>query len=61
VVATTEGVFELTVMFFGLTNLLVTFQVIRNDLLRNMIETGVKVAERGLCFFLFPFSFLFSF
>ena len=27
-------------MFFGLTNSLVTFQVIRNDLLRNMIETG---------------------
>ena len=25
-------------MFFGLTNLLVTFQIIMNDLLRNMIE-----------------------
>jgi len=35
-----EDAFELTVMFFGLTNSLVTFQVIRNNLLRNMIETG---------------------
>jgi len=35
-----ESAFELTVMFFELTNSLVTFQVIRNDLLRNMIETG---------------------
>ena len=26
------------IMFFGLTNLLVTFQIIMNDLLRNMIE-----------------------
>ena len=25
-------------MFFGLTNLLVTFQIMMNDLLRNMIE-----------------------
>ena len=33
-----ESVFELTVMFFGLTNLLVTFQVIINNLLRDMIE-----------------------
>ena len=27
-----------TIMFFGLTNLLVTFQIMMNDLLRNMIE-----------------------
>ena len=33
-----ESIFELTVMFFGLTNSLVTFQVIINDLLRDMIE-----------------------
>jgi len=34
-----EDSFELTVMFFGLTNSLVTFQTIINDLFRNMIET----------------------
>jgi len=28
------------VIFFGLTNLLATFQVIMNDLLRDMIEVG---------------------
>jgi len=39
-----EDVFELTVMFFGLTNSPMTFQVIMNDLLRNMIETGDVVA-----------------
>jgi len=39
-----EDVFELTVMFFGLTNSPITFQVIMNDLLRNMIETGDVVA-----------------
>ena len=37
---TPENVFELTVMFFGLTNLLATFQTMINNLLRNMIETG---------------------
>jgi len=35
-----EVTFELTVMFFGLTNSLVTFQAMMNDLLRDMIETG---------------------
>ena len=35
-----EGAFELTVMFFGLTNLLATFQAMMNDLLRDMIEVG---------------------
>jgi len=33
-----ESVFELTVIFFGLTNSLVTFQIIMNNLLRDMIE-----------------------
>ena len=35
-----EGVFEPMVIFFGLTNSLATFQVIINDLLRDMIEVG---------------------
>jgi len=35
-----EGTFEPMVMFFGLTNLLMTFQAMINNLLRNMIETG---------------------
>ena len=39
-----EGVFELTVMFFGLTNSLVTFQAMMNNLLRNMIEAKDIVA-----------------
>ena len=42
-VAITEGFFEPTVMFFGLTNSLVTFQVMINKLLRDLINTG-KVA-----------------
>jgi len=33
----TEGTFKLIVMFFELTNLLVTFQTMINDLLRDMI------------------------
>ena len=33
-----------TVMFFGLTNSLVTFQAIMNDILRNLIDTGDIVA-----------------
>ena len=33
-----ESIFKLTVIFFGLTNLSVTFQTIINDLLRDMIE-----------------------
>ena len=33
-----EGVFELMVIFFGLTNSLATFQTMINNLLRNMIE-----------------------
>jgi len=40
---TPEGSFELTVMFFGLTNLPAMFQTMINKLLRNFINTG-KVA-----------------
>ena len=39
-----EGAFELMVMFFGLTNLLATFQAMINDLLSNMIKAGVIAA-----------------
>ena len=38
-----EGLFEPTVMFFGLTNSLVTFQMMINESLRDLIITG-KVA-----------------
>jgi len=38
-----ERSFKLTVMFFGLTNSLVTFQVMINELLRDLINMG-KVA-----------------
>jgi len=34
------GVFEPTVMFFGLTNLPATFQAMMNDILRDLINTG---------------------
>ena len=40
---TLEGSFELTVMFFGLTNSPATFQTMMNELLRDLINTG-KVA-----------------
>ena len=40
---TLEGSFEPTVMFFGLTNLLATFQAMMNELLRDLINTR-KVA-----------------
>ena len=40
---TPEGSFEPTVMFFGLTNSLATFQAMMNKLLRDLINTG-KVA-----------------
>ena len=40
---TPEGLFEPTVMFFGLTNLPVTFQIMMNELLRDLINIG-KVA-----------------
>ena len=38
VFTTLEGSFEPTVMFFGLTNSLVTFQVMMNELLRDLIS-----------------------
>ena len=38
-----EGSFEPMVMFFGLTNLLATFQAMINELLQDLINTG-KVA-----------------
>ena len=34
------GVYEPTMMFFGLTNLLATFQAIMNNILRDLIDTG---------------------
>ena len=37
------GSFELTVMFFGMTNLPATFQVMMNEILRGIINKG-KVA-----------------
>ena len=39
-----EGAFEPMVIFFGLTNSLVTFQTMINDLLRDIIEAGDVVA-----------------
>ena len=39
-----ESAFESTIMFFGLTNLLVTFQAIMNDLLRDIIKAEDIVA-----------------
>ncbi len=35
-----ESIFELMVIFFGLTNSPATFQAIINDLLRDIIEAG---------------------
>ena len=40
---TSEGSFESTVIFFGLTNSLATFQTMINELLRDLINTE-KVA-----------------
>ena len=37
------GSFELTVMFFGMTNLPATFQAMMNEILRDLINKG-KVA-----------------
>ena len=39
-----EGTFEPMVMFFGLKNLLATFQMMMNDLFRDMIEVRDMVA-----------------
>ena len=41
---TPEGSFELTVMFFGLTNSPATFQAMANELLRDLINTEKVVA-----------------
>ena len=43
VFTTLEGLFEPTVMFFGLTNTPATFQAMMNELLRDLINTE-KVA-----------------
>jgi len=40
---TPEGLFELTVMFLGLTNSLATFQTMMNKFLRDLINMG-KIA-----------------
>ena len=40
---TSEGLFEPMVMFFGLINLPATFQVIMNELLRDLINMGKVV------------------
>ena len=37
---TLEGLFELNVMFFGLTNFLAIFQTMMNKILCNLINTG---------------------
>ena len=41
---TLEGLFELIVIFFELTNFSETFQAIMNEILQNLINTG-KVAS----------------
>jgi len=40
-----KDAYELVVMFFRLTNLLETFQVMMNDLLRNLIKIGDVAAS----------------
>ena len=40
-----KDAYELVVMFFRLTNLLETFQVMMNDLLRNLIKIGDMAAS----------------
>ena len=42
--ATPEELFELTVMFFRLTNLLKMFQTIMNKILQDLINTGKIVS-----------------
>ena len=37
---TNRGLFELMVMFFGLTNSLATFQTMMSDILRDLINEG---------------------
>ena len=40
VFTTSEGLFELTVMFFRLTNSLAMFQTMMNEILQDLINTG---------------------
>ena len=41
---TPEGLFEPTIIFFGPTNSLATFQTMINKILRNLINTGKEVS-----------------
>ena len=43
---TNRGLFEPTVMFFGLTNSPATFQTMMNDILRDLIDEGHVVRRR---------------
>ena len=61
-----EGSFEPTVMFFGLTNSLATFQTMMNELLRDLIVMSIRTLTIFFSFllfyFIFPnFTFLFLF
>ena len=38
------GLFKLTIMFFGMTNLLATFQAIINEILRDLVNEGKVTA-----------------
>ena len=38
------GLFKLTIMFFGMTNLLATFQAIINEILRDLVNKGKVTA-----------------
>ena len=40
---TNRGLFELLVMFFGLTNSLATFQTMMNDIFRELVAEGMVV------------------
>jgi len=40
---TNRGLFELLVMFFGMTNSPATFQTMMNDIFRNLIVEGIVV------------------
>ena len=44
VFTTQEGLFELTVIFFGLTNSPAIFQTIMNEIFRDLINTGKVVS-----------------
>ena len=44
VFTTLEGSFELTIMFFRLTNSLATFQTMMNKILQDLINTGKVVS-----------------